>query len=249
MVPSNIRTRFLDFQITLHNLNKWNTIYTFTKKSIKKCLQKINKSNCFWPLFLFQKGPWDEESDKLFIAQSICCLWSTRVDLPQHATYHGPTVLTSQEKTCTIHEMHHHYLLMETTLPLLCLEKRPQALQRGIRITFRSWKPEIFGGCYTHSGKQKQHSNKSSQAVKLQSAGFYVAEEFILHIQKKMTYEETNKVSLQEARHVLESQFQLHLPLNTFQVLSFSQLKQNLSRIWNGWHWQMQSKRSKHLLI
>lgn len=61
-----------------------------------------------------------------------------------------------------------------------------------------------------------------------------MAEEFILHIQKKMTYEETNKVSLQEARHVLESQFQLHLPLNTFQVLSFSQLKQNLSRIWNG---------------
>lgn len=49
-----------------------------------------------------------------------------------------------------------------------------------------------------------------------------------------MTYEETNKVSLQEARNVLESQFQLHLPLNTFQVLSFSQLKQNLSRTWNG---------------
>lgn len=66
--------------------------------------------------------------------------------------------------------------------------------------------------------------------IKLQSGGFYVAEEFALHIQKKMTSENTNKVSLQEAKDVLELQFQLHLPLNTFKVLSFSQLKKNLSR-------------------
>lgn len=47
MVPSNVRTRFLDFQITLHNLNKWNTIYTITKKSIKKEMPSENKQEQF----------------------------------------------------------------------------------------------------------------------------------------------------------------------------------------------------------